>query len=344
MKIKNKVIFFCLLFLISFNKYTLATPNVSAYSYIVVEKDTGRILASKNPHLKLPMASTTKIMTAILGIEKKINNLEKDVIIPDYCTNIEGSSIYLRTNQKVKYIDLLYGLMLRSGNDAALAVANFACNNNVDSFINDMNNFAKHLGAYNTNFTNPHGLNNANHYTTAYDLALITKYALHNEIFKKIVSAKSYFANSLNRRLYNKNKVVLNYEYGTGVKIGYTKKAGRCISASAQKDNMEVIVVLLNAPNWFNDCYKLFDWAFANYKKYNIILYNQTFLKDELSEKSVLSDNEFSYTLKENELSKINIEFKKFPYIIDNSRNKYYGYYKVYFDKNLIFTGNLKYN
>lgn len=324
------------------NIYAVEFPKIYAESYIVIDKDSGRIIASKNADKKRYMASTTKIMTAIVAIEN-YNNLNENLSVPKEYTGIEGSSIYLVPNQNATMLDLLYGLMLRSGNDAALAVAYFAGGKNVSNFIEDMNYKAKEIGAYNTNFTNPHGLHNEDHYTTAYDLALITKYSLENEQFKEIASAKKYYNSDNNFYFINKNKVVYQYKYGTGVKIGYTKTAGRCLVASAQKDDMEIIVVVLNDGNWFNDSYKMFDFAFDNYKKYNIVEENQMMLSDE-ENNPVFAESGFSYILTEEEKSNIKVEtVKSIPHIESGKINKIYGFYKVFLNDEVIHSGKLIY-
>lgn len=163
----------------------------SAESAIVMEVKTGRILYAKNINVKKPMASTTKIMTALVAMENR--DLESIVKIPDEAVGVEGSSIYLRNDEKVKLKDLLYGLMLRSGNDSAVAIAHHV-SGSVEGFGDLMNKKAKQLGANNSNFKNPHGLHHKDHYTTAYDLALITREALLNENFKKIVGSKRWIA------------------------------------------------------------------------------------------------------------------------------------------------------
>lgn len=338
-------IFVILVLLFSFvfsTIYAFDVPNLQAESYIVIDAHSGRIIASKNADKQKYMASTTKIMTAIVAIEN-FNNLDKVVTIPKECTNIEGSSIYLVPNQKAKMIDLLYGVMLRSGNDAALAVAYFAGNKDISNFIEDMNSKAKEIGAYKTNFVNPHGLHNSDHYTTAYDLALITKYALENDKFKEIAGAKKYYNSDNNFYFINKNKVVYQYKYGTGVKIGYTKTAGRCLVASAKKDDMEIIVVVLNDGNWFNDSYKMFDFAFANYKNYNIIEENQLILTDEKNN-PVFAESGFSYILTDEEKSNIKIEtVKSLEHITSDSNNKVYGFYKISLNNQVIYSGKLIY-
>nr|WP_245210375.1 D-alanyl-D-alanine carboxypeptidase family protein [Sedimentibacter acidaminivorans] len=320
--------------------FAQAIPQIWAESYIAIDANSGRIIGSKNSNQKLPMASTTKIMTSILAIDK-IKDLDNEVEIPESCTNIEGSSLYLKPKQRVKILDLLYGTMLRSGNDAALALANIAGKNDSDKFITMMNDKAKDLGAFNTNFVNPNGLHDNNHYTTAYDLALISKYAMKNNLFREIVSAKNYKADSLNNVLYNKNKVVFQYEYGSGIKIGYTKAAGRCLVASAKKDEVEIIVVVLNDNNWFDDSYKLFDWAFENYNSYNIIEKGQ-YICDSDNGDHIFAENSFSYLLTNEEKDKIRFETNiTVPHILNGMDTISYGVYNIYFGDNIIFTGNL---
>src|SRR5690606_37873939 len=168
-------------------------------SCILIDANTGRILFEKNPHVKMPMASTTKIMTALVALE--YGNLEDEVIITKEAVGIEGSSIYLREGEIMSLEDLLYGLMLRSGNDAAVAIA-IHVGGNLENFIDLMNKKAKEIGAVNTNFTNPHGLHDDLHYTTAYDLALITREAFKYEEFAKIAGTKSYISNRVENNYY----------------------------------------------------------------------------------------------------------------------------------------------
>lgn len=324
------------------NQYSFAEtiPEIGAESYIVIDASSGRIIGAKNADKKLPMASTTKIMTSILTIDNT-ENLSKKIEIPDYCTNIEGSSLYLKPKQRVSIIDLLYGTMLRSGNDAALAIADFAGKNNIDNFVYMMNHKAYELGAFNTNFTNPNGLHNKNHYTTAYDLALISRYAMKNIIFRQIASSKKYEASSLNTVLYNKNKVVHQYEYGSGIKIGYTKAAGRCLVASATKNGTEIIIVVLNDNSWFQDSYKVFDWAFDNYTNMNIVHKGQ-YVCDNIKGEQLFASDGFSYLLTEHEKSNVRfIPTVTFPHVLNGQNYTSHGYYNVYLGDELIHTGNL---
>lgn len=317
-----------------------AIPDVGAQAYIVIDSDSGRILGARNADKKLPMASTTKIMTAILSIDNT-KNLNKIVTIPESCVGIEGSSLYLKPKQHVSVIDLLYGTMLRSGNDAAMSLAYITGNNDPKKFIAMMNDKAKELGAYKTNFINPNGLHNSSHYTTAYDLALISKYAMKNEIFRQIASTKSYKADSLNTILYNKNKVVSQYKYGSGIKIGYTRAAGRCLVASANKNDTEIIVVVLNDNNWFRDSYKVFDWVFENYKSYNIIEKGQ-YICDDKTGNPVFSDSDFSYLLTEDEKKQIKVEpHMTAPHIVNGKSAVNCGIFNICLGNDIIYTGTL---
>lgn len=317
-----------------------AIPDVYARSYIVIDSDSGRIIGSRNPNEKLPIASTTKIMTTILAIEN-IDNIEKRIEVPAACSGIEGSSIYLRPKQMVSIKDLLYGTMLRSGNDAAAALALYAGSNSEDGFVDMMNKKAAELGAFDSNFVNPHGLHDDEHYSTAYDLALISRHAMKNDIFKTISSSENYKAESINTVFYNKNKVVYQYEYGNGIKIGYTKAAGRCLVASAEKDGTEIIVVVLNDGNWFQDSYKIFDWAFENYKSYQIVEAGQ-FAGRTSDGKPVLVTDSFSYLLTEEEKEKIRFEPKiTAPHILNKDNKVVCGVYNIYLDNELIHTGSL---
>ncbi|SNR87287.1 D-alanyl-D-alanine carboxypeptidase (penicillin-binding protein 5/6) [Anaerovirgula multivorans] len=235
---------------------------------IVIDVATGRILHEKNIHEKLPMASTTKIMTALLAIENM--PLDKKVKIHPEAEGVEGSSIYLKANEKIKMIDLLYGLMLRSGNDVATAIA-YEVSGSVEEFAKLMNLRAKELGANNTNFVNPHGLSHNDHYTTAYDLAIITREALRNPTFKEVVKTKFWLAERDGYQHFtNKNKILNICEGGDGVKTGYTIKAGRCLVASATRNNMQFIAVTLNDGDWFNTTNKLLDYSFNQYKPYTV--------------------------------------------------------------------------
>ena len=243
-------------------------PSVSAKSAIVMECSGGEILYEKNAHARLPMASTTKIMTAICAIESY--PLRFPVAVDDKAVGIEGSSIYLEKGEIIYMEDLLYGMMLKSGNDAATAIA-CEVSGSVEKFAELMNNSAKKYGAKSSNFVNACGLYDDNHYTTASDLAKITAHALGNETFAQIVSTKekriSNGSKDYDRILKNHNRLLSSYEGCTGVKTGYTKKCGRCLVSSATRDGVSLVCVTLNAPDDWNDHRQMLDFAFSKCRR-----------------------------------------------------------------------------
>ncbi|MGN0818322.1 MAG: D-alanyl-D-alanine carboxypeptidase family protein, partial [Candidatus Coproplasma sp.] len=201
-----------------------------------MELYTDSLLHEKNSDARMPMASTTKIMTALIVIEDC--ELDEVITVPDQAVGTEGSSIYLKHDEEISIKDLLYGLMLRSGNDSAAALA-IHHSGSIEAFAENMNRRAKEIGALNTNYTNPSGLPDDNHYTTAYDLCLIACTAMKNPVFQEIVGTKNY--NGEFRSFLNKNKILNTLDGANGVKTGYTVKAGRCLVSSAQRDGMDVV-------------------------------------------------------------------------------------------------------
>lgn len=237
----------------------------SAQSAIVIDRQSGRIFYEKNADEKLPIASTTKILTAITVIEN-YGDLEESVTVPPQAVGVEGSSIYLESGEVLRVIDLLYGLMLQSGNDCAVALAHLT-SGGVPEFARLMNIVADRAGALNSHFVNPHGLHDENHYSTARDLAAISAYAMKNDTFRKIVGTENYndcpFADrGYNRAIHNKNKILSMLEGGNGLKTGYTKAAGRCLVSSAERKGKEVICVVLNCGPMFEDSCLLINTAF----------------------------------------------------------------------------------
>ncbi|MBP5308542.1 MAG: D-alanyl-D-alanine carboxypeptidase [Clostridia bacterium] len=241
-------------------------------SEIIIEKLSGRVLYQKDPDEKRYIASLTKIMTAIVVIENC--DLEKKITVPAKCCGIEGSSVYLKPNEVLSVEDLLYGLMLRSGNDCAetLAVTLFG---SIDSFARKMNEKAREIGAENTNFVNPHGLYDGENYSTARDMAYITAYGMKLNAFRKIAGSRSKVitdsATGESRYLKNKNKLLFGYEPCIGVKTGYTKKAGRCLASAAVKGNTELISVVLNCGPMYEISERNFEAAFARYETIELL-------------------------------------------------------------------------
>lgn len=247
-----------------------AALEISAKSAILIDADSGRVLFAKDEHEKRRIASITKIMTAILAIES--GNLNETVKVSDLAARAEGSRIYLEKGQEVKLEDLVFGLMLRSGNDSAVAIAEHV-GGSLDGFVYMMNQKAEQIGMKDTLFQNPHGLDDhENHYSTAYDMAILTKYAMKNATYKKIAGTKYYRANTMEGYWRNKNKLLTGlYEYSTGGKTGYTKLAKRTLVSTAEKDHSNLIAVTIDAPDDWNDHISMFNEAFSNYKTYTIM-------------------------------------------------------------------------
>ncbi|MGM0711767.1 D-alanyl-D-alanine carboxypeptidase family protein [Brevibacillus parabrevis] len=244
-----------------------AQPSLSAEGAALIDVASGRILYSKNGTKKMRIASLTKTMTAIVAIE--MGKLDDQVTVPPEAVGIEGSSIYLKRSEKLTLEELLYGLMLRSGNDAAVTIATHI-GGSVPGFTYMMNEKAAMIGMEHTNFTNPHGLDDSNqHYSTAEDMAKLSAYALRNPVFRQIVSTKvkdiSWEGEQWDRRLLNKNKMLHLYNGADGVKTGYTKLAKRCLAASATREGRQLATITLNASDDWNDSAKLLDYGFANF-------------------------------------------------------------------------------
>lgn len=239
-------------------------------SMITIEASTGRILYAKDENKKLPMASTTKILTAIIAIENT-KDIDKKHEIPKSAVGVEGSSIYLKKGEHLSIRELLYGLMLRSGNDSAVAIAEIV-SGSVEKFVQAMNKKCEKLGLINTHIVTVNGLHDENHYSSAADLAKLTAYALNNETFAEIVSTKEKCISAeLDKKygyryLKNKNKLLNMIRGADGVKTGYTTKAGKCFVGSATRNGMKIICVVLNSKSTFNEAADLIEKAFAEYK------------------------------------------------------------------------------
>ena len=241
--------------------------SVSAGQAILIDGDTGKVLYEKAADQRAYPASTTKIMTALLTLEtleKYDSPIGQKVEVPAEAAGVEGSSLYLKAGENISIEDLLYGMMLVSGNDSAVALS-CIIGGTQEHFIEMMNQRAKELGCSGTHFINPNGLFDEEHYTTARDLAVITREAMKNKTFRKIVAAKEWNADrpdSTYRHFTNKNKTVRQFDGGNGVKIGYTKASGRTLAASASRDGKNIICVVMSAPDWFQDAYRLMEYGF----------------------------------------------------------------------------------
>jgi len=265
----KKVLLFCLLFFIGIN-FTHASTD-TAYSYVLMDLDNGRVIESKNKDTPMLIASITKIMTCILAIEN--GNLDEIVTVDDSVLKSYGSGIYISIGEKIKLIDLLYGLMLRSGNDAAIMISTYISGNE-EEFVKLMNQKAKEIGMKNTIFYNSSGLDNTTmgNLSTSYDMALLTKYAMQNNIYKEIVKTKKHTVktNLKSYIWYNKNKL-LSYDYITGGKTGYTEKAKRTLVSTASKNNINLIVVTIKDSDDWNTHKSLYEKIYNNYINFKIL-------------------------------------------------------------------------
>ncbi len=246
--------------------------SVSAKAAVLINGDNGEVIFAKNADERLSMASTTKIMTALLLCE--YGNFQKEITVTAEMLRVEGSSMGLLAGDKVTLHDLLYGLMLASGNDAANVIA-FTVGGSLEGFVKMMNDKALELGLKSTHFETPSGLDGDSHYTTAYELAMLTKYAMQNEQFKKAVSCEKATLNYGNppykRTLTNHNKLLKQYDSAVGVKTGFTKKSGRCLVSAAERDGKFIIAVTLNAPSDWQDHKAMLDYGFSAIKQTNYL-------------------------------------------------------------------------
>lgn len=260
------IIAICLcVFLVSLSGFLIPNHIIAfafeRYGYAVLDVKTGDVILSYNENTRLPMASTTKIMTALLAVENC--NLDEIVTVDQRSIGVEGSSVYLRLGERLTLRELLYCMMLRSGNDSATAIALHIANS-VDEFAEMMNIRAESMGLTNTHFTNPHGLHDENHYTTAKELGLIACTAMKNNDFREIVGTKKITVGKgeSQRTLLNKNKMLSLYNGATGIKTGYTKKSGRCLVSAAERDGKKLVCVVLNVGDTYGVSIKLLNEAF----------------------------------------------------------------------------------
>lgn len=280
-----------------------ATVSVSAEHAVLMDQTSGRVLYQKGADDPALIASITKVMTAIIAIEQ--GNLNDSVNISDHAIKAEGSSIYLEKKDKFTLEELLYGLMLRSGNDAAIAISEHIAGSE-QGFTYLMNEKAAWLGMTNTHFDNPHGLDSDTHYSTAYDMALLMKYAVENETFQTISATSSYQPKARDYAWINKNKLLTKlYGQSTGGKTGYTKAAGRTLISTAEKENQTLIAVTLNAPNDWQDHMQLFEWGFDHYPLQLLQEKEEITLKQSDQLLSATITTSLYYPLTETEMDKI---------------------------------------
>ena len=294
---------------------------ISASKAIVMDLNSGRVLYDLNKDDPQLIASITKIMTCLIAI--MYSDLNKTVVVDEDVLKSYGSSVYLEVGEEIKLLDLLYGLMLRSGNDAATQVAKSVAGTE-EAFVYLMNEYASTIGMKNTHFVNPHGLdsNGVGNTSTAYDMALLTKVAMQNETFAHIFGTRSYTAES-NLKTYNwegKNKLFSMYEYTTGGKTGYTEAANRTLVTTASRDNKNLVVVTLNDGNDFNDHKSLYETYFSMYDSI-LAIDKENFKIDDTYYKDVefyVKNNYYALVTEEEKKDlKINVTLFKYENIYD---------------------------
>lgn len=316
--------------------------STSATSAILMDLDSGRIIYANNKDLVRSVASISKIMTAVVAIES--DKLDEIVTVGSEIKSAYGSGIYIKEGEELTLRDLLYGLMLRSGNDAALSIATYV-GGDVQAFVSMMNAKAKSIGMKNSTFNNPSGLDQEKgNYSSAYDMALLMKYAYQLKEFREIVSTKKYeLKTNMNYYLWNnKNKLLYIYKYANGGKTGFTEKARRTLVTTASKNNTNLVAVTLNDGNDFLDHKALFEEAFGEYNSYQILNKDKVNIVGETFYKNAYFylKKDFTYLLKKKEIDDILIKYNLDK--IDNVQSDTkVGGVKVYFKDKVIYTGDV---
>lgn len=332
-----KKILVVVLLLILIIPIRVVASTSSASSYVLMDQTTNRVLQSKDMHSKRLIASITKIMTCLLAIES--GKTEDVVVVDDSIKKAYGSGIYIEIGEEIKLKDLLYGLMLRSGNDAAEMIANYV-GGSTSEFVNKMNAKAKKLGMKDTTFYNPSGLPTPRgNYSSTYDMALLTSYAMQQELYRTIVSTKKYKVTT-NKKTYiwhNKNKL-LKYDYITGGKTGFTEESGRTLVSTGTINNINLVVVTIRDSDDWNTHLELYNYAKDNYISYKVLnkakfkVYNDTYYKNS----TFYIKNDVYIPLKKDEKRKLisHIVLDK----IDNYKtNDRVGVDKIYLNNNLLY-------
>ena len=315
----KKLIIFLFILLIPFKINALETSAISA---ILMDLDNNRILYADNIHNVRSVASISKIMTAILAVES--GKLDNTVTIGEEIKEAYGSGIYIQVGEKMILRDLVYGLMLRSGNDAAVAIAKYV-GGDVNKFVEMMNEKAKEIGMKNTTFNNPSGLDQEKgNYSTAYDMAILTSYAMKNEEYRNIVSTKTHKVKT-DMNFYswiNKNKLLHTYKYITGGKTGFTEIARRTLVTTSSKDGVNLVAVTLNDGNDFADHKAMHEYGFNNYTNYKILSkgYIDIIGENYYFDSKFYIKNDFNYILTETEKNTIKLKF-----VLEKDTNKQDG-------------------
>ncbi|HEY8892456.1 MAG TPA: D-alanyl-D-alanine carboxypeptidase family protein [Clostridium sp.] len=315
--------------------------NVNAISAIALDCDSKRVLYEKNAYTPIEIASTTKIITALVAI--KCGDLNKKIIISKKAASIRGSEIGLKEGEEITLKELLYGLLLRSGNDASIAIAE-GISGSVDEFLKLMNEYALEIGLLNSNFESPHGLDSSNHYSTAYDLALITSKAKEIKFFNDIVSSKDIDAKEYNftRSYHNINKILYLLPNATGVKTGFTGKAGKCLVTSVKIQNRDIIIVTLNCTPRWKETEKINNYIEKNYQYKKIINKDNVLarlsVENGIDDLQLVSNKDIIIPVKEDE--KIEFKIKKPLYKVYTpiQAGQNVGRIEIYANNKLLYT------
>ena len=312
-----------------------AKTVIYADGYILMEASSKRVLEGKNIDKRYLTASICKVLTGIIVIENC--NIDDYVLVTKEAISQEGSKIYLSLNDMITVRDLLYGLLLRSGNDCAYLLANYTCGSE-KTFAMLMNKYAKEIGMKNSTFSNPSGLDSDSlNYSTPYDMALLMSYAMKNNVFRSIVSSKNYFTETTDKQklyFYNKHKLVQRYEYVIGGKTGYTEKSGRTLITYASKDSMELVCVTFKSGNDWNEHISLLNNGFNEYKMENVISQGIIKVDKDYKVTPYLKTN-IILPMKKSEKATINI------YLLNNPTKEVIGELKIYIDKTNIYRENI---
>lgn len=307
----------------------------SSKSSVVMDLDSGRVLYENDANHQRLIASITKIMTAILAIEN--GDLDKKVIVGEEVLSMYGTNIYVEVGEKMTMRDLIYGLLLRSGNDAAVVIAK-EIGGTEAKFVQMMNSKAREIGMKNTVFKNPHGLDEVTeNYSTAYDMALLSKYAFSNKIYRKIVATKKYEVSTGKKTYlwYNRNRLLDNYKYCTGGKNGYTPSAGKTLVSTASKGNLNLTIVSLNDGNSYINHQNLYENMFSKYHRYKIVDKDSFVVSKDFSDKNVYLKKSFYYPLTDSEINDI----RTVVHFFDSSSSDKVGVVDIYLNNQKI--GNL---
>ncbi|GCD09475.1 D-alanyl-D-alanine carboxypeptidase family protein [Clostridium tagluense] len=344
---KNNKIFLSLILSIFF-LFTSLIQNVyaediyvNAISSIALDCDSKLVLYEKNAYTPIEIASTTKIITCLVAI--KCGDLNKKIVVSEKAASIRGSEIGLKVGEEITLKELLYGLMLRSGNDAAIAIAE-GVSGSVDEFLKLMNEYALEIGLLNSNFESPHGLDSSNHYSTAYDLAMVTAKAKEIKLFNDIVSSKDIDAKEygFNRSYHNINKILYLLPNATGVKTGFTGKAGKCLVTSVKIQNREVIIITLNCTPRWKETEKISKYIEKNYEYKKVISKDDTLeslnIKNGASSVQIASKGDIIIPVKKDENIEIKIKKPLYEIIAPVQLGEKLGRVDIYSNNKLLFT------